>query len=805
MAVLRVLFRAELRHRWRSWLLLSLLVALVSGLVLAGVVAARRTATAFPRYEATYGYDAFIYSVKPLPGLARLPDVAATIQVPSVGSGDPYCDCSHPIDSNEFGILEVPPRNLTHVVKLVSGRMPDQSDPDQVLASYPLAQDDGVHLGTVIHVHLAAVSQLDQVLADADFTPTGPRVALRVVGIETAEQEFPTTYSPGYDVFTTEAFDHSFDPRSVHHETYLVRLRHGAHDLPAFETQAGGLGAQGGADLDTEASAVTSSIHPQAVGWWLLSGLVGLVGLIVVGQALARQATVESDTFTALSALGVSRRHLVMAGMARTLAIGVVGLVGGTLLAYLLSPLTPVGEARLADPDPGFTFDAAILLLGLLIGILVVLALGLWPSVRAARIDRVSVATRTARPSRTVALLTGAGASPSALIGVRHALERGRGRNSVPVGSALAGSILAVTAVCATFVFGASLTHLTTTPALYGQPFDVWFGVNNTGTEAQAATLLAGIQHQGAVTDITAGISNDVSIDGRTVNALGGQPVRGHLLLTTTEGRLPRTGDEVSLGPTTMREAGAHIGSRVRVTVPLSDGGSRTSSFRVVGTTSFPPDFGTGGLGAGAIFSFAGLAGTSCPPGRGQEACVVRTVFASEGAFLVRTAPGPSGQAALTTLARAFPDEVNQPLAPTDLVNFGEAVNFPLILGLVLIVFGVATLLHVLVVSVTRRRREIGLLKALGLVRRQVAASVAWQTTTVALVGIVVGVPVGVAVGRLVWDAFAGNLGVLPVPVVPGLVIAAVVAGTLLVANLLAIGPAVVASRSSPADLLRSE
>jgi putative ABC transport system permease protein len=54
-----ILFRAELRHRWRSWLLLSLLVALVSGIVLAGVVAGRRTATAFPRYVQAHGYDDF--------------------------------------------------------------------------------------------------------------------------------------------------------------------------------------------------------------------------------------------------------------------------------------------------------------------------------------------------------------------------------------------------------------------------------------------------------------------------------------------------------------------------------------------------------------------------------------------------------------------------------------------------------------------------------------------------------------------------------------------------------------------------
>jgi ABC-type antimicrobial peptide transport system permease subunit len=82
---------------------------------------------------------------------------------------------------------------------------------------------------------------------------------------------------------------------------------------------------------------------------------------------------------------------------------------------------------------------------------------------------------------------------------------------------------------------------------------------------------------------------------------------------------------------------------------------------------------------------------------------------------------------------------------------------------------------------------------------------VSWQTTTVALIGVVVGVPAGVAIGRLVWRLFAGSLGVLPVEIVLAWTIVAVAAGTLLVANLLAIGPAIMASRSRPASLLKAE
>jgi hypothetical protein len=51
--------------------------------------------------------------------------------------------------------------------------------------------------------------------------------------------------------------------------------------------------------------------------------------------------------------------------------------------------------------------------------------------------------------------------------------------------------------------------------------------------------------------------------------------------------------------------------------------------------------------------------------------------------------------------------------------------------------------------------------KWLGFVRRQVAFCVLCQTTTVALLAVVVGVPAGTTVGRLVWRGFARNIRVL--------------------------------------------
>lgn len=67
MSLLRMLLRAGVRQRWRSWLALALLTAVVIGVVLAGAQTARRTASAFPRFEAAHGYDAYFYSTTPAP------------------------------------------------------------------------------------------------------------------------------------------------------------------------------------------------------------------------------------------------------------------------------------------------------------------------------------------------------------------------------------------------------------------------------------------------------------------------------------------------------------------------------------------------------------------------------------------------------------------------------------------------------------------------------------------------------------------------------------------------------------------
>ncbi len=450
--------------------------------------------------------------------------------------------------------------------------------------------------------------------------------------------------------------------------------------------------------------------------------------------------------------------------------------------------------------------DPLIAVIGAAATLASVVALSAWPAVRNARVLRGGAAA-SLYPLAVVKAAARTGAPPAAMIGIRNALERGSGRDPVPVGTALLGSVLALAALCGTAVFGASLNTLVSSPALYGAPYQVQFANVGIGTGAAiTGSLLPRLRQDRRITQITQATVAEFEINGHHVRAIAVKAIRGRALISTVDGRLPHGDRQIALGASTMRSVGAVTGGLVAVTVPDSlTGAARTEKFRVTGRATLPPSFGAGGLGTGAAVTLAGLARAQCPAGGGQADCAAKGLQGAFYALLVRSAPGPAGAAALAMYRSKYPQFLAAQDEPVELVNFGQSVNFPLLLGGLLALFGAATMVHLLLVSVARRRTEAGLLKVLGFLRRQVAAVVGWQATAVAVVGIVAGVPLGIAIGKVAWRVFATNFGVVPVSVVRPAELAALVAGVLAVANVLAVLPALLAARSRPAELLRAE
>jgi ABC-type lipoprotein release transport system permease subunit len=108
---------------------------------------------------------------------------------------------------------------------------------------------------------------------------------------------------------------------------------------------------------------------------------------------------------------------------------------------------------------------------------------------------------------------------------------------------------------------------------------------------------------------------------------------------------------------------------------------------------------------------------------------------------------------------------------------------------------------HALVTSSRRRRRDLAVLKTLGLRRGQVMATVAWEATTFAAFALCVGLPLGIAAGRWAWQLTSTQLGVDLGPAVPFLPIVAVAAGAILAAAI----PGWVAGHLQPATVLHAE
>ena len=153
MRAVGMLLHGQLRQHARSWLALATLAALVGGLVMAAVVTARATAAAFPGFVARYGYDDVVYTAQRLPQLARMREVAQVTPVRAPFVAAIRCASCAAIDnSGSLDAFELAPRDLARTVKLVAGRMPDQSDPGEALASSTFADESGVRVGSVIQI-----------------------------------------------------------------------------------------------------------------------------------------------------------------------------------------------------------------------------------------------------------------------------------------------------------------------------------------------------------------------------------------------------------------------------------------------------------------------------------------------------------------------------------------------------------------------------------------------------------------------------------------------------------------------------
>jgi len=794
--------RSEMRARWRSWLGLALLIGLAGGAAVAAAAGARRTETAYPRFvQAQKGYDLVtggfpenIDAERALAQMAAMPEVLEWARL-DVAAYAAILPSGRRVSIPELAAVTDLSGRVGYQLnrfKVVSGRMADLRAPEEAMMDFRAADQQSLRVGSKVQFIVG------------DPSAEHPRLAaVRIVGIVASPGQFPAVGASSAfgGVYVTPAFVRSIGitPSPVD-ASLLIRLRRGAADRDAFLRH---LAAAGLATVDipmveqVQTAGVQRSIRFESQALWALCALVVLAALAVLGQALARQTYLESADLPTLRALGMSGVQLSALGMLRALIIGVGGASLTVPTAILLSPLTPIGLARIAEPHPGFAVDAfplavgasSVLLLTVLVG-----AVPAWTAARTATTGAGGFEADRQRPSALAGALGRVWRSPPAVVGVRLALEPGRGRTAVPVRSTIFGATLSVAALTASLVFATSLHHLLVTPRLSGYMWDVFVFVEE--QQEQAAAALRG---DPKVAGYTRGGFANVRIGGVSLMALtldGSGPVRPVI----TDGAAPAADDEIALGASTMRAARVAIGQTVDVVLDQAKGSPKPVRMRIVGTVIVPPNpFAATRLGDGVAVTVRGL--LRIDPSAAEQAGSLP--------FLVRFAPGVDRDAGLAAVAKdlkGIPDPfIFAAERPASITSLAGIADVPVLLSGLLALLAVGTLAHTLVSATRRRRRDLAILKTLGFVRPQVRGTLAWQATTLATVALLIGLPTGIAAGRWGWRIFAGQLSVLPDPVVPLVAIFVAVPSALILANLIAALPGRAAARTQPAIILRSE
>lgn len=561
---------------------------------------------------------------------------------------------------------------------------------------------------------------------------------------------------------------------------------------------------------------------------------------IIIGQRVRELAL--------LRALGSSRRQVLRSVVVESAVIGliasVMGLVGGIALAVVLQSLlatTGLGEAG-AVP----VIAPRTVITSLLVGTLLAVLCSLVPAWRASRVAPVAalreasvddarrspvrlgigLATAAAGVALLVVGATGTGTDavaraalgtvvafaavvvlgpfivppltgllglPLRPFGVPGALGRDNARRN-PKRSAGTASALMLSVTLITFIAVFALSFGKSINAATDEYFkgDLEVVTSGFGIPSLSTALVDDLADQpevGAVTGVQRGI---VQIDGNTrpVYGVHFSDVLDVFDLGTVQGDLAAlTPDQIAIDDRTAEEEGWAIGTEIPVLYP--DGQPTTVT-------------------VGAVYENGGIVAQNSDGRFLVSDQVFRERFPGLAQLLGRidvTAADGVGVEELRQVVEArtesfagatVRDRQEIKDANNRQLTFTLGIFFAL-LGLALVI-GALGVTITLALSVFERTREIGLLRAVGATRRQMAGAITGESIILTMLGTVLGLVIGIAGGAAVVRTQRGELDTLRISVSPPFVI-----GVLVLALLIGMGASLIpAWRAARMDVLKA-
>jgi putative ABC transport system permease protein len=555
-------------------------------------------------------------------------------------------------------------------------------------------------------------------------------------------------------------------------------------------------------------------------------GVALFVGTFVIANTLSITIAQRTRELATLRTLGASRRQVLMSVLLEAFVIGVFASVTGLFLGLALAKgLNALFVHFGIDlPQAGTVFATRTIVVALLVGILVTLLAALRPAIRATRVPPISAVregavlptSRFARFSVQAALLTIGGAVALMLVGLfvgglsttQRLLSLGVGAAAVFVGVAMLAKTLVP-----------PLARVLGWPAkqLGGAAGELARGNamrNPQRTASTASALMIGLALVTLVSVLASGLKT-------TFNDAVNSIFKGDYALTATDNFSPISiASEQALtkvqGVNVVSGVrggdGKAFGSRINVTGVSPD----ISKVIVVkwqdGSQATPGELGQNGAFVDKAYAKAQhltvgsplavevpsgqtlhlvLKGIFAPPKGGSpygDVTISTQRFDAEYqnpqnifAF-VDMAGGvtEANTAKLTNALEPFPDakiatasefKKNQEQGINTLLNLLYVL---LSLSILISLFGIV---NTLVLTVFERTRELGMLRAIGMTRRQVRRMIRHESIVTALIGAALGIPVGVALALMVGKAISYPAFTIPWGTLVVFVIAAILAG----------------------------
>ncbi|MEU4204969.1 FtsX-like permease family protein [Streptomyces sp. NPDC039022] len=715
-------------------------------------------------------------------------------------------------------------------VRVAEGRPP--RGPGEAMVDQDTADRAGVRIGDTLHVIAPPGTFPVRVVGIAAFTTTNPGSSLVFLETRTAQR--------GLLGSTHQATGVSVDAAPGVPDRVLER-RIGA-----------ALGAEAAA-YDIRTRAEQKKTQAEQLGDFLsvlkymmvgFAGVAVLVGVFLIVNTFSMLIAQRTRELGLLRALGADRRQVRRSVLLEALLLGVTGatagLAAGVGLAVLL--VVAMGWFGLRLDAADLVLDWPTVVVAYAVGVGVTFVAALLPALRAGRISPMAALadlelSGSGRPLRLRAA-AGSLVGAAGLAALAGCVLSDR--------TAVAGSLLAL-GVLLTLVAGVIAGPLLVRPVirLLGRGLEPAFGAvgrmsrrnalrNPRRTGATAAALMVGLALVAGLS--VAGASAAASIARQIDRTLGadfvvqnasfapfsdevtdrvraapgaGTVVRQRIVplklrlpggrsVTTVAGAFDRNFDAVAkvtytvgntaaaLAPGRVgiqadfaREHGLRVGSRLDAVLPSGKSARFTVGALTENSGSAP------GIRGGVFMGTATL--EKYEPG-GQNS--VLYVNAAGGTDPTRL------RAALERTLKPFPQvQVHDRADYKELVSGQIQGLLNLLYGLLglAVVIAVLGVVNTLALAVVERTREIGLLRAVGLSRKQLRRMIRLESVVIALFGAVLGLGLGLVWGVATQRVLA--LEGLTAFAVPWSTVAAVVVGSVLVGLLAALLPALRASR----------